>query len=234
MTARLSLRQRARAFACDAQGVSAVEFAFISPCLLVLMLAGFDAGRLVYASERVEAVANQVAEMLAQTQQAVSPVVPTKAGDGVVSSSDILGFYNSAPFIYPDVINQAAQQGVSWGNLLQLDLANISFTPTPTGCTTSCTYKPKVAWNYGASAYLRTCGSVITGVSDTSSASPSTLPLDSFGPNSLLVVDVHYAWTPTFGAAFFGSVTLARSIYLNPRYVPNVEATSGNGVNICS
>lgn len=233
MTTSLRFIDGARAFGRDAKGVSAVEFAFVAPALLVLLVAGFDCGRLVYASAKAESVANQIAQMMAQTPKAALPVVPATVGDGVVASSDILGFYNAAPFIYPDVINQAAAQGVAWDQVLKLDLANVAFTAKPAGCKSNCTYVPKVAWNYGDSAYLRACGSTITGVSDTSATNPGTLPTDSFGPNSLLVVDVHYAWTPTFGAGFLGGVTLARSIYLNPRYVPNVEATSGNGVNIC-
>jgi hypothetical protein len=231
MTAASRLPPLARAsFLRDTRAVSAVEFAFVVPVLLLFLVAAFDCGRLVYASERVEAVANQIAEMLAETPR--SPSAAT-SGDGVVASSDILSFYNSAPFIFPDALMQAKQQNVAWSQLLKLDMANVSFTATPTGCTTTCTYHPKVVWNYGDSSSLRACGSKIVAVADNASTNPGTLPTDVFAANSVLVVDVHYSWAPTFGAAYFSSFTFARSIYLNPRYVPNVEATGGNGVNIC-
>ena len=231
MTSKPRLPEPARtSFLRDTRAVSAIEFAFVTPVLLLFLVAAFDCGRLVYASERVEAVANQIAEMIAETPPSTSA---TTSGDGLVASTDILSFYNSAPFIFPDVLTQATQQSVAWNTLLQLDLASIKFTATPTGCTSSCTYTPKVVWNYGAASSLRTCSSTITAAADNSPSSPSTLPTDSFGPTSLLVVDVHYTWSPTFGAAYFTPVTFARSVYLNPRYVPNVEATSGNGVNIC-
>jgi Flp pilus assembly pilin Flp len=233
MNAALRLRRAVRAgltFLRDAQGVSAIEFAFIVPVLLLFLVAAFDCGRLIYASERVEEVANEIAEMLAETPRSNSATVN---GDGLVASSDILGFYNSGAFIFPDVLSQAQQQNVNWDQLLQLDMASVGFTATPTGCTTTCTYKPRVIWNYGANAYLRTCSVLLAAAPDTAVSSPGAIPTDSFGPNSLLVVDVHYTWQPTFGAAYFTPITFARSVYLNPRYVTNVEATSGNGVNIC-
>jgi len=218
-------------FLRDTRAVSAIEFAFVVPVLLLFLVAAFDCGRLVYASERVEAVANQIAEMLAETPKSAAAAT---AGDGLVASSDILSLYNSGPFIFPDVLSQAQQQNVAWSQLLKLDMASVSFAATPTGCTTNCTYTPKIIWNYGDTAFLRACKSALTGVADSSATNPATLPTDVFGPNSVLVVDVHYSWSPTFGAAYFSPVTFARSIYLSPRYVTNVEATSGNGVNICS
>lgn len=220
------------AFVDDARGVSAVEFAFVVPVLLLFMVAAFDCGRLIYASERAEAVANEVAEMLAQTPKSNAAAI---SGDGLVGSADILAFYNSAPFIFPEVLRQAQQQSVNWRQVLKLDMASVSFTATPAGCLpAACTYKPKIVWNYGDGAYLRACQSTLTAVPNNSASNPATLPIDAFGPNSLLVVDVHYSWTPTFGADYFGAVTFSRSIYLNPRYVTNVEASSGNGVNLCT
>jgi hypothetical protein len=231
MTAASRLPRPARAsFLRDTWAVSAIEFAFVVPVLLLFLVAAFDCGRLVYASERVEAVASQIAEMLAETPSSASAAT---SGDGLVASSEILSFYNSAPFIFPDVLMQAQQQNVAWTQLLKLDMANVSFTAIPTGCTIACTYKPKVVWNYGDASYLRACGSTIVAVADNSSTNPTTLPTDVFAANSVLVVDVHYSWAPTFGAAYLSPVTFARSIYLNPRYVPNVEATGGNGVNVC-
>lgn len=229
MKTRVAGRWRAP-FLRDARAVSAVEFALVVPVLLLFLLAAFDCGRLIYASERVEAVADQIAEMLAETPTSGAAAL---SGDGLVASSDILGFYNSAPFIFPEVLSEAQRQSVNWNQLLKLDMASVSFTATPAGCAASCTYTPKIVWNYGDSGYLRTCGSALAAAADNSASSPTKLPTDAYGPNSLLVVDVRYSWAPTFGAAYFGAFTFARSIYLNPRYVNNVEATTGNGVNVC-
>ena len=222
--------KRPAAGLADVAGIGAIEFALVTPILLLLLLGAFDLGRLVYASARTQAVADQIAQMLAETPQSAQAAT---SGDGLVSSSDVLTLYNAAPFIYPDVLLQAQQQGVAWSSLLKLDMASVAFTPTPTGCTTSCAYKPKIVWNYGDATYLRACGTTLAAAADTAVSNPLTLPTDAFGPNSLLVVDVHLVWTPTIGAAYLSPVTLTRSIFLNPRYVNNVEASAGNGVNLC-
>jgi hypothetical protein len=99
-------------------------------------------------------------------------------------------------------------------------MTSIKFTATPTGCTTTCTYKPAVVWTNGA----RSCGSTITAVADTSGYSPTTLPSDVFGPGSLIVVDVWYTFTPTFAAAYMPAIYIERSAYMAPRNVPVVES----------
>jgi hypothetical protein len=209
--------------------VSAVEFAFVTPVMLVLLLMGFDIGRFVLATQRVETVASSIAEMLAMTPQSSNAQT---AGDGVVSSSDILTMYNSAYFIYPDVLKQSATQGVPWYTLLVANMASIKFTPSPAGCTSACSYVPKVVWTYGSGA-MRTCGSTITAVADTADITPTTLPTDVFGPNSLVVVDVSYTFQPTFAANYLPSIPIKRSAYLTPRNVPLVESNGPQWVTIC-
>ena len=222
-------RVSARDFLGRSDAVSAVEFALVVPVMLLLLLMGFDVGRFVLATQRVETVAYTMSQMLAETPTSTSAQTP---GDGVVTSSDILSIYNSAYFIFPDVLKQANATNTPWYNLLVANMASIKFTPSPVGCTNNCSYVPKVVWTYGSGA-IRTCGSTISAAADTAAVTPTTLPTDVFGPNSLVVVDVSYTFQPTFAANYLPSIPIERSAYLTPRNVKLVESSGPQWVQIC-
>jgi Flp pilus assembly protein TadG len=216
----LDIYHRVRSFARQRQAASTVEFAFVVPIVLLLLLMGFDTGRYVLATERIQEVANSVAEMLSQTDVALSPTVPVNSADGVVQDSDLHFYYDSAMATYPDVLTVANNTGTYWWQLLTVQMTSVKFNATPTGCTSSCTYKPTVMWTTGA----RRCGLTLTAVPDTSAYSSSTLPTGVFGPGSIIVVDVSYTFTPTFGAAYMPSIAIERSAFMAPRNVPYVES----------
>jgi hypothetical protein len=44
-----------------------------------------------------------------------------------------------------------------------------------------------------------------------------------FGPGSIIVVDVLFNYTPIFGLGLFGTIPIARSAYLAPRYVSLIK-----------
>jgi hypothetical protein len=211
---------RVRSFVEQRQAASTVEFAFLVPVVLLLLLMGFDTGRYVLASERIQEVANSVAEMLSQTDVAASPIVPMESGDGVVQDSDLHYYSDSAMATYPDALAVANNTGTYWWQLLDVQMTGVKFNATPTGCTSSCAYKPTVMWTSGA----RSCGLTLTAVPDTSAYSPSTLPTDVFGRGSIIVVDIFYTFTPTFGAAYMPSISIERSAFMAPRNVPYVES----------
>ncbi len=215
-------RTRARSFARNCAGVSTVEFTLILPVALLLLLMGFDTARYVLATERVEEIANTAAEMLAQTGASGSAVV---SGDGTVSDADLQFYWDSAIFIFPGAAAAAQGQNANWWSQLVVNMSSINFVVSPTGCTTSCSYKPRVVWT---TQNYRPCGSTITAAPDSTPPSPSTLPTDVFGTGSIIVVDVTYVWQPTFGASYLPSFTISRSAYMAPRNVPTVEAAAGD------
>jgi Flp pilus assembly protein TadG len=212
------------------EGAGAVEFAFVAPILLFLLLAGFDFGRYVLATQRIQEVANSVAEMLSQSNAAQSPTVPVESGDAVVQDSDLHYYSDSAMVTYPDVLAVANSTGTYWWRLLTVQMTSIKFNTTPTGCTAACTYKPAVVWTTGA----RTCGLTISAAPDVSTYNPATLPTDVFGPGSLIVVDVFYTFTPTFGAAYLPSFAIERSAFMAPRNVPVVESQATSMAPPCA
>ena len=56
-----------RRFSRDARGVSVVEFALIVPFVMFVLLAEFDTYRYIMATQRMEIVAESVAQMFAST-----------------------------------------------------------------------------------------------------------------------------------------------------------------------
>ena len=209
--------KRARAFPKQDSGVAFVEFAMIAPFLLFLMLAGFEMGRYVLATQRVAAVANSVAQMLGQTGPSAYAV---NSNDGAVTDSELTYFQQSAFFTYPDVLLAANQQGVAWTSLLVVNMASVRFNPKPSACTSNCQYQPQVVWSTG----WRSCTNPISQVPNDSAPSASTLPVGIYGPNSQIVVDVQYTFTPAIGAAFLPTMSIVRSVYLSPRNVTIVES----------
>jgi hypothetical protein len=213
----LEIHRRIRTFLRQRQAASTVEFAFLVPFVLLLMLMGFDTGRYVLATQRIQEVANSVAEMLSQTAPAALPVTtPIDTGNGVVQDSDLHYYFDSAMATYPDVLAVANNVGTFWWQLLNVQMTSVKFTPA--GCTTSCT--PTVMWTTGA----RSCNLTLTAVADASAYSPSTLPQDVYGYGSIIVVDVFYTFTPTFGAAYLPSISIERSAFMAPRNVPYVQS----------
>jgi hypothetical protein len=216
----LAIYHRICSFVRQRQAASTVEFAFLVPVVILLLLMGFDTGRYVLATQRIQEVANSVAEMLSQTQPAQTPPATTPSMAGYVQDGDLHFYYDSAMATYPDVLAVANKTGTYWWQLLSVQMTSIYFKANPTNCTSSCTYTPEVVWTTGA----RSCGLTMTAASDTSGYNAATLPTDVFGPGSLIVVDVSYTFTPTFGAAYLPSIPIQRSAYMAPRNVSVVES----------
>lgn len=218
---------RRDSFAHDASGLATIEFAFISGVLIFLCLAGFDFGRYVVASQRIEAVSYNIAQMLSQTAVSGSAV---DSGDGVIADSTLQWYQNSAPITFPEALSDSFRQGVAWNTLLSVNMTSLRFKPTVAGCTSNCVYTPSVIWSTGN----RPCNTTFTQVADTSLASPTTLPTDLYGPNSQLVVDVAYTYQPSFAASWLPTMTISRTTYMSPRNVTMVETTASTIAPICA
>jgi hypothetical protein len=127
---------------------------------------------------------------------------------------------------YPDVLAVANNTGTFWWQLLNVQMGEHKIHRLAHGLHEfvhlHITYTPTVTWSTGA----RTCGLTMTAAPDTNTYNPATMPTDVFGPGSLIVVDVTYTFTPTFGAAFLPTIPIERSAYMAPRNVAFVESQS--------
>jgi Flp pilus assembly protein TadG len=217
------LYRRAKEFWRARQAIAATEFALVLQLLVILMLGSVEVARVIIAARNVTAVATTAVEMLSQN------------GTKKVNYVDLHFATDSTMVIFPQILQDAAQKGISWKKDISVSIAGVLFTANPGGCTTTCTsYSANVVWNSGPNK--RTCGVALTSASDTATPSKTTLPADVFpvAPSlgaSLIVVNIVFNYTPMFGSTFtalfgfplFGRVPIARSAYLAPRYiqVPN-------------
>jgi Flp pilus assembly protein TadG len=191
------------------QAIAAVEFALVLPLLVILMLGSVEAARLITFARRVTLVAANAVEMLTQNST------------GTVNYVDLHFAVDSTMVIFPQILQDAVQKHVSWSNDIGISIASIVFTPNPSTCTSNCSYVANVVWNSGPDK--RTCGVPLISVPDTAAPSKTALPADVFGPGSIVVVDIVFSYTPIFGFGLFGTVPIARSVYLSPRYVPLIK-----------
>ncbi len=203
------------AFLRDQRAVSAIEFAIWAPVMCLLFLGSVDLTRYAMATGRLSDVADTIGQMLSVNDA------------GTVTYIDLQFYHDSAMVIYPQVLADAAQQQMAWSNDLQITLSSITFTATPSGCTTNCTYVPKLLWTSGSNK--RSCTVAMTSASDSALPSSSTLPADTFGPTSLLVVDIAYTYRSFLSGALFHNMTIKRSYYTTPRYVTTVNYTTVGG-----
>lgn len=195
--------------------LAAVEFALILPFLVLLMLGTVEAARLIIFSRNVTQVAATMEGMLNQN------------GTGSVNYIDLHFAHDSAMVIFPQMLQDAAQKKISWGNDISISMASVLFTPNPSTCTSNCTYTANVVWNSGSNK--RACGVPLTPVADTAAPSNTTLPMDVFKSGSLIVVDIAFNYTPIFGLGIFKAIPIRRSAYLPPRYVQLIKYAVKSG-----
>ena len=192
-------------------GSAAVEFAFIMPFLLVLLLGAFEVSRYITTLRKVTLASNSVAEILSQNQS------------GTITVIDVLTAFDSIMITFPGVLADAHAKGIDWYNDIQATFSSVAFTPTKPGCTSNCIYTANVAWTWPWNSTGRVCGVPQTSVSDTSPPTLTALPQSSFGPGSMIVVDVAYVYTPTVATKLFSPMTIRKSFYIPPRRVPLVK-----------
>ena len=197
------------------RGVAAVEFALVAPFLIALLLGGFELTSYIGAIRKLTYVANNIAEMLSQNTT------------GSINSEDIQFYLNSIVVDFPEILSDAQVRGTPYYWMSQITISSVYFTPTVAGCTSNCTYDAYPAFSGGGNQ--RPCFIKLQPAADTAPPSPATLPLGAYGPGSVIVIDVVYSYYPRVASKLFGVMTIRRSFYLQPRYVPLIKYDFSNG-----
>ena len=208
-----------RSFAFARKGAGAVEFALATPILIALLCGGFELTRYIRANRQLTAASTAVAGMIAQNTS------------GSVNDTDLLFFRDAVMIAYPDVLGDAAALKVPWTSDIQVTMSSIGFSQTDPTCKSGCTYQARVLWSGGSNA--RPCLTTLTSAADDAPPTKTTLPTDTFGPGTLIVVDIAYNYRPIVATQIFKPLTLSRSFYIQPRYVSSI-AYSPNGTNFAS
>jgi Flp pilus assembly protein TadG len=190
--------------------IAAVEFAVIMPMLVLFIVGGAELARYINTTRKLTNLAESLANLMAERTTAIA-------------YDDLMFNFNSTLVTFPQVLRDAANNGVGWNADISVTLSSIKFTPTVTGCTASCTYKASVIWTAGSLA-RRSCTVAPLSAPDTATPSLLTLPADVFTSGTIVVADVSFTYQPLFGGRFFpASTVLRRSVYLQPRYLTEID-----------
>jgi Flp pilus assembly protein TadG len=200
-----------RAFRPDASGVAAVEFALCAPIMMLLLLVGFDTARYIVAARRLAVVAATIGQMLSVSTT------------GQVAAADLQFYEDSTVAIFPQVLQDSYQQGLTWSKDIGMTVSTVNFTGT------SPSYQGLVNWTVGTN--LRPCNVPMIATPDSASPSPTTLPTDVFGSGSLIVVDLSFRFRPTIATKLMNPLLIVRSFYVQPRYVPSLVYSGSGSAN---
>lgn len=97
----------------------------------MLMLGSVGVAGVIIAARNVTAVATTAVEVLSQN------------GTGKVDYADLHFASDSTMVIFPQILQDAAQKGISWKNDISVSMAGVCFGSSPTICavTGSCEHK---------------------------------------------------------------------------------------------
>ena len=190
------------------RGLAGVEFAIIVPLLLTLLCGVVDLSRAILLSRRLTLAASYTAT-IASTMAVQASNLNALSGQQAWQAS-------TAPFaVFPNWLSPPIPGSFS------ITLSSVVFVAS------SESYTAHVAWsvaNPSGQTRLRSCGT-LTSVPDSASISLDTLPVDTFGPTSILVADVSGVFTPAFTSVFVSPFTLQRSDFVSPRINNGVVLT---------
>ena len=186
------------------RGTSALEFALLAPALVTIALSIYDVTAAVVAWWQLSAAA-QAIDLIA-TSLAVTPSLTN-----VLAATDAATASTAIYAVRPSLRTTPVQQ-------FAVTLTSVVLTPTPSGCTSACSYTANVAWSVTlqGNAPARPCGTLAV-APDSAPPSPTTLPADAFGPSPILIADVIYQFTPLLTTPFGAGFTMREAAYLAPR-----------------
>ena len=198
--------------ACGA--LAGIEFAIVLPVLLIMLGGVVDLSRAFIAMRRLTVAAEDVA-LIASTMAVQASTLGTLSGPQAARAT------TAAFALFPSWRASGAKD-------FSVTLSAVEFTPSPSGCTTNCSYSGRVRWSVGNTAgkvVLRPCGNIAQ-ASNNSFDSMTALPAGAFGPTSLLVGDVSMTFVPLLTSMFTGPFPMLRSAYIPPRVSSGVRLTS--------
>lgn len=204
-------------------GVAGLEFALLSPILLVLFVGTIDLSDALLTARRMGLAAGSIAE-IATTSSAQTQAL------NILTDVQAWQATTAAFAFFPGWTDKAAKQTFA------ITLSAVVFTATQAGCTQNCAYTAKVAWsvanNLGV-ARPRACGP-LTMAPNTSATDYGTLPAGNFGATSLLVADISYTFQPIFLGFLIGDIPMMHSAYVSPRInnATLLQSAGGAGVNV--
>lgn len=197
----------------ETRGAVTIEFSLVAPILLFFLLALVEVTNMITAARRLESVANSMSQMI------------TQSSTGSVNYIDVNFAMDSTMVLFPHVLSDSYAKGVAWKNDISLTLSSVVFYPPSVNpvnkvqCKTPINgFCANVAWSGGSNP--RPCATNLAAAADSATPSSTALPTDAFGAGSIVVADVVYTYTPVFLSTVLPQITISRSAYVRPRYIP--------------
>ena len=200
---RVYLRAGWRRAARDTAGIAATEFALILPLMLTLYLGSTELTQGVMASRKMTLVSRTISDLAAQQASGVDMTDATMTSIFAAATAIMSPFDTST---------------------LKMAISAVQFVANGTpGATVANGYEAKVRWSKtSGGATARTCAK-LTPVANSTAPTLTTLPTGLFSAGSLIIADVSYTYTPSFGGALLAwsstdsIVAMKNTTYMRPR-----------------
>lgn len=198
------LRAAVRAFAACRRAVAALEFAILAPFLLAATLGLYDLATAFITWRRITVATQSIVEIAtasAANADNTNSLTEEQAWTASTALFALLPQLRSEPPTAYSVVVSA-----------------VVFRPKDKQCARRCSYVANTAWSRTVQGVgpQRSCGQ-LADAPNGADPGPTTLPIDVFGPASLLVVDVTYSFRPLFSGLVWGDLRISRAAYFPPR-----------------
>lgn len=233
-------------------GSSSLEFALLTPMLIMMTLGLYDVEQLASFDRRLTMATTTMALMLtneAITGQGTNLMTAAllSQGRGIIYPY-FPGWYGSTSQTFSVTISAVAMSGVPAGCAGSACTSYVARTTWSNGGSQNLVATPGQAFKTDASQYRPCSTPLVPAGSQAASSLPNptpnfarlrTLPPGLYGRSSLLVVDVSAVYKPLFVIYVTGPVTLARSAYLPARVgdaanaIP-FDSPPGDATTVCA
>lgn len=183
-----------RLFRHSASGAVAVEFVFIFPLLVALLVASNETARFIRARQQL----NDYAAMVAYDIAGLSSNVPAERLNEMIRRFGLVA---------PELIDATKDDAWSTSGTpyFRVGISMVEMQKDTNSCASNkvlssdgCKYKAWVRWTFGS--YKRPCQELTT--RNVGSDVRATLPADAFQRNAVVMVDVQAAYKPIFQSGF--------------------------------
>jgi len=189
------------------QGVAAIEFAVISPILVLLFFGAVELSNLLIADSKMRNVAASTADLL------------TQKANGEVSESDLnIANISAREIMRPLPVTKGASPLLA---SLVVDYRPINKSQANVAWT-------RIIYGGGTTSTLTSKMGFVAPPCTDNNLPTALLPIDNSSPlNDVLKVTARYEWHPWFATIFSTSYVLEATNYNMPRYSLNLNAGSG-------
>ncbi len=212
-------------------GIAALEFGLLAPIMTLIVIGVFDLSKAGILWEQTWSAANSIAS--AASTLAIQPDGSSSLTQAQAQQA-LSSIFADMPWLRAGIATGNAGPGNVPPNTVSAVLTSVSYQPSVSGCSADCTYVAKVEWSKAYSGYnfvttsavLRPCVT-LTQTSPTAAQSPNSVPTLALqtayetngmtGPDSFLIADVRFTYTPYFLNFLTGPVTFWVTVYSTPR-----------------